>query len=796
MVKGTGRRELGTIVRGPRARVLVRTMDAWEGIGDSTMLRTYLQRAMSCLTGDGDPGIPVDRVAELFAVLNVVMSPSQLARLTLSLGIEEKHFSPNIPAYIPTCAHRKRQTSGAAREMFTLDDLHLCVLESLRFPGQAIAEIRKRLAPFAEAGGGSMPLDAPSDAPSEGLWVPLSQLGGLWQRVQNEPMPAEIRALAVLAASENLREQSGLSEKEAANATDVSTVNSEQDAGLAAAHAAPSSATPLRLSEGQVQWLFLSRHNEILRPEHLAVCQPMSLPLTSYFVESSHNTYLTGDQFTSASDARMYERILLQGCRCIEVDCWDGSGGEPDILHGRTLTSRIPAERVFTAIARSAFVASPYPVVVSLEMHCSVPQQKRLAEICRATLGDMLVYPKAGVLSMSPASLKHKVLLIGRPGPQMFGTRAAIAIRIKGGVPPTPEEPAPLSQSERYRQIYQDRHRLVYTPLPGAMPSASVLLATKEESPFGVGFEDLSDCNSFTIRESKAHRHLLQDDHSLPLLWSSFNCKNLTRVYPDARRVKSSNYNPFPFWAAGAQLCALNYQTSDRELQCARGFFRANGGCGYVLKPSALLAGAARRRDAEALLAGASREMPATLRKIRLTPLCGFLLPKSGEAQPSLDAWAAASLPLHRPENFERGRGVASPVVSLEVVGGDFAAACTDARSCANGESWQSEAVSKNGFNPVWSGQHGCEIVVSDRQLAVVRIAVYDGSRRQEHRLLGYAALPCHTLRPGVRTVLLQDSHGARLPFSRLLVLLEEGGTVPMPQPPKGGKALPVAGER
>ena len=131
-------------------------------------------------------------------------------------------------------------------------------------------------------------------------------------------------------------------------------------------------------------------------------------------------------------------------------------------------------------------------------------------------------------------------------------------------------------------------------------------------------------------------------------------------------------------------------------------------------------------------------------------------------------------------------------MVSVEVLGGAFAAACADARSCANGESWQSEAVCKNGFNPVWGGRDGCEIVVSDRQLAVVRVAVYDGSRRQEHRLLAYAALPCHTLRPGVRTVLLQDPHGARLPFSRLLVLLEDGGVVPMPQPPKSGKVLPV----
>ena len=107
------------------------------------------------------------------------------------------------------------------------------------------------------------------------------------------------------------------------------------------------------------------------------------------------------------------------------------------------------------------------------------------------------------------------------------------------------------------------------------------------------------------------------------------------------------------------------------------------GGCGYVLKLAALLA-------ADALLANATSPppppAPAALRKLRLTPLCGFLLRKAGDEQSNLDAWAAPSSPLHRPERFERGASVASPVISVEVMGGSFAAACADAHSCANGE--------------------------------------------------------------------------------------------------------------
>lgn len=135
--------------------------------------------------------------------------------------------------------------------------------------------------------------------------------------------------------------------------------------------------------------------------------------------------------------------------------------------------------------------------------------------------------------------------------------------------------------------------------------------------------------------------------------------RQLVRIYPAATRTTSSNFSPFPHWAVGSQVVALNYQTNSKEMRMYRGFFRQNGNCGYVLKPQYLI----------------KNTFPLPLQhdklqkylKVRI--ISGQYLPKVGENENS----------------------IVDPYVTIKILG-----------HSADTFSFRTRVVANNGFNPYW----------------------------------------------------------------------------------------------
>ncbi|KAF8937226.1 Phospholipase C [Haplosporangium gracile] len=465
----------------------------------------------------------------------------------------------------------------------------------------------------------------------------------------------------------------------------------------------------------------VSVDNSIVAPEHAHVHQDMSQTLSNYYISSSHNTYLLGHQLTGISSIEGYIRALQSGCRCVELDCWDGPDGQPVIYHGRTLTSKILFRDVIEAISTYAFVNSPYPLILSLEIHCDLDQQDIMANIMRTKLGSWLVVApldSENVTLPSPDDLQFKILIKSKVLPSDA----------------TSQEFSTDTESESERESESDSESVKKPKTKSkkvriAQALSNITIYCQSRHFPGFTHDDCSPHKiiSFSERVSlRLAKQTLQE-------YINMNKSHLTRVYPAGFRINSTNYDPHHHWAGGCQVVALNYQSHDRGMQMNNAMFTMNGHCGYVLKPEALRLGAGEICNHD--------KAPSFV--------------KTYPVDVTLEIISAQQLP--RPNEAQSG-DVIDPVCEVEML--------VPGQSAIK---YKTRHVNDNGFNPLWQESFKFRVDYEHHQLVFFRFVVQDEDIKFSDLIASYCiSLDC--LQEGYRHIQLHDPSGDPYLYSTLFI--------------------------
>ncbi|KAD0358288.1 hypothetical protein E3N88_44399 [Mikania micrantha] len=458
-----------------------------------------------------------------------------------------------------------------------------------------------------------------------------------------------------------------------------------------------------------------------------AVVDDMKSPLSHYYIYTSHNTYLTGNQITSDSSVRPIKRALQQGVRGIELDLWPNSTKtDVNVCHGRTLTSSVKLWKCLKVIKDYAFSSSDYPVIITFEDHLNRTLRAKVAIMVKRTFGDMLFQPdKYYDLSKlpSPADLKRKIVISTKPPNESVDTET--------NAPQKNVLFATISDCFQSKDDSDENSKHQEIEMEGEVPEYRDLIAIHAVKHKGDLLDSLHVDPNKVKRLSLSEQQLLEasKDHGQHIV--RFTQGNILRVYPKGSRLDSSNYNPYDGWKLGAQMVAFNMQGFEQNLWLMQGMFRANNGCGYVKKPKFLC-------EADPAFS------PNKVKKIlKVTLYMG-------------EGWHLEFHHAHfdycSPPDFYAKVGIAGY------------------EEDNTPRMYKTKSI-EDDWRPVWDKVF--EFPIRVPELALLWIEVKDNDTAKKNEFGGQTCLPVLQLRSGIRCVPLYNKKGEKYKFIKLLVRFE-----------------------